>query len=310
MWGDKIYSPLGDFDFKILDDPEFKEDAVREEIVTPVLKALGYAASGSNRIIRSRKLLHPFVSIGSARKEIFIIPDYLLEIDGRHGWIMEAKSPSEEILKSVHVEQAYSYAIHSEVRVNYFALCNGKKFALYDTGKIEPVFNFPIQMITHYWNDLKKRLLPENVFIPEHPFAKDLGLHLKRLGFTDFEAIIFPKVLPMFIARLNENLFTFSSAGIMSDTEKYATSFDFDLETAKQLRGMIPEEGFNILMQPFKGVIQKITFDRHLYLDVAAKIGQNLEENDKEIFLPLIVTGFLKNIEPHKIHKSWLPQSS
>ena len=27
--------PLQDFDFGVLDDPEFKEDAVREEIVAP-----------------------------------------------------------------------------------------------------------------------------------------------------------------------------------------------------------------------------------------------------------------------------------
>src|ERR1035437_1435053 len=122
----EFYDPIRGFDYAVLNDPEFKEDAVREEIITPILKALGYAVSGPNRIIRSRKLLHPFVSIGSARKEIFIIPDYLMEVSNKNAWIMEAKAPTEEIVKSVHVEQAYSYAIHNEIRVNYFVLCNGK----------------------------------------------------------------------------------------------------------------------------------------------------------------------------------------
>lgn len=58
------YSPIPDFDFKLLDDPQFKEDSVREEILFPIIKALGYSASGKNRIIRSKNLLHPFVAIG------------------------------------------------------------------------------------------------------------------------------------------------------------------------------------------------------------------------------------------------------
>ncbi len=59
--------PLKDFDFSVLDDPEFKEDSVREEIVAPLVRALGYAPSGRYRVIRSRPLEHPYVSIGSIR---------------------------------------------------------------------------------------------------------------------------------------------------------------------------------------------------------------------------------------------------
>jgi hypothetical protein len=43
-----VPSPLEDFDFALLDSPDFKEDAVREEIIHPLLNALGYAASGPN----------------------------------------------------------------------------------------------------------------------------------------------------------------------------------------------------------------------------------------------------------------------
>jgi hypothetical protein len=34
------------FDFTILDDANFKEDSVREEIIVPILTKLGYSASG------------------------------------------------------------------------------------------------------------------------------------------------------------------------------------------------------------------------------------------------------------------------
>jgi len=49
--------PLEDFDFALLNSQDFKEDSVREEIIHPLLKALGYAASGPNRIIRSKGLV-------------------------------------------------------------------------------------------------------------------------------------------------------------------------------------------------------------------------------------------------------------
>lgn len=70
------------FDFSLLDDPEFKEDAVREELIAPMLKGLGYSASGDYKIVRSRRLKHPFISIGSRRKRLYLVPDYLFEING------------------------------------------------------------------------------------------------------------------------------------------------------------------------------------------------------------------------------------
>src|SRR5437667_1910991 len=100
------------FDFKLLDDPDFGEDAVREEIVVPLLAALGYSASPPYRIIRSKKLEHPFVHFGTVRKSITIIPDYLLERDGEYAWILDAKGPRENIDTGKNVEQAYSYAMH------------------------------------------------------------------------------------------------------------------------------------------------------------------------------------------------------
>jgi hypothetical protein len=72
---ESFFNPIDGFDYHLLNDPEFKEDAVREEIVAPLIKALGYNAGGPYKIIRSRKLIHPFVSIGSARRGIHIVPD-------------------------------------------------------------------------------------------------------------------------------------------------------------------------------------------------------------------------------------------
>jgi len=40
------------FNFKILEDPEYKEDAVREDIIAPLLKYIGFSSDKDPRIIR------------------------------------------------------------------------------------------------------------------------------------------------------------------------------------------------------------------------------------------------------------------
>lgn len=64
------------FCFGLLDNPEFGENAVREELIAPILEALGYAASLPYQIIRSRKLEYPYAYFGTVRKDITIIPNY------------------------------------------------------------------------------------------------------------------------------------------------------------------------------------------------------------------------------------------
>ncbi|MGI8467538.1 MAG: hypothetical protein ACR2N3_03720 [Pyrinomonadaceae bacterium] len=42
---------FSDFDFTLLDSPDFKEDSVREELILPMLKNLSYSSRGENKII-------------------------------------------------------------------------------------------------------------------------------------------------------------------------------------------------------------------------------------------------------------------
>ena len=116
------------------DNYEFKEDSVREEIILPLLRYLGYKREN---IVRSLTLQHPFLKTGSNRKTpIHLIPDYVLKIENRYAWVLDAKGPRESLLDDDYVGQAYSYAVHPEIRSNFFALCNGIEFALYRTDAI------------------------------------------------------------------------------------------------------------------------------------------------------------------------------
>jgi hypothetical protein len=289
MEAKKLNNVLNGFDFRLLDNPEFKEDSVREEILVPIIKGLGYSANKPYQIIRSRKLLHPFVSIGSQRKNIHIVPDYLFEVNDKPAWVLDAKAPSESILKSAHVEQAYSYAIHSEVRVKYFALCNGREFALYSIYETEPVLHFPLYSIPLHWGELKRHIAPDIVLSGEPmPLFKDFGLHLKRLGFDSFEHMIFPGVPVMNIGQLDPDKFSLSGC-INLEEGKYVVTFDFGIDVFEQFKGKIPERAIEILSQrDVNGPRHTVQFADMAYLiNIDCKIGNQLEENEDEMFLPL-----------------------
>lgn len=188
--------PLEDFDFALLDSNDFKEDSVREEITHPILNALGYAASGPNRIVRSKGLEHPFLTVGSKKKPITLIPDYLLTVGGNFTFVLDAKAPNEEIKTGDNVEQVYSYAIHPEIRVELFALCNGREFILFDVLQKEPVLYFHLNEVANYWGDLIKYLAPVKAAtqLPTR-LRNATGIH--KAGF-DYLAIIPPSEITNF----------------------------------------------------------------------------------------------------------------
>jgi hypothetical protein len=291
---ERLFNPLSHLDLGVLDDAEFQEDSVREEIIVPILSALGYGPSKPHKIIRSKKLLHPFVSIGSATKNIYLVPDYLFEVNDRFAWVLEAKAPSVDIYKTAHVEQAYSYAIHSEIRVPYFALCNGREFVLYHVSRPKPVLHFDTRLLASYWEDLVKLVGPATVLTEDIAWKKDFGLHLKRLGFHEFESLIFPGVPIVFIGHIGNDLYTFGSSINIEEADTYVASFDFDTQVMGQLRGKIPERAFQILIEPLGAELRQVKFADTLFrVNLDCRVGNKLEENENEIFLPLRINRIL-----------------
>lgn len=150
---------FGNLNFKtIASDPDFKEDSVREVIILPILKELGYT---QENIVRSMTLQHPFLKIGSKKRPINLIPDYTLKVENNFAWVLDAKAPNQKIINDDNVEQVYSYATHPEIRSNYFTLCNGLEFSVYRTSDTDkPVLFFEIEEIERHWEELKLFLSP------------------------------------------------------------------------------------------------------------------------------------------------------
>lgn len=147
------------FDFSQLNSADFKEDSVREVLILPLLQALGYEQP---QIVRSKSLQHPFLKIGSKKRSITLIPDYLLKVEDSYAWVLDAKAPNEEIKTGGNAEQIFSYSIHPEIRAKFFALCNGRAFSLFRQDALEPILYFELTDIADYWEELIGYLSPSS----------------------------------------------------------------------------------------------------------------------------------------------------
>ena len=59
-----------EFDFSVLEQKDFKESDVREDIISPILKALSYKPYGRNKMIREKRVTHSQVKTGSTNKNL------------------------------------------------------------------------------------------------------------------------------------------------------------------------------------------------------------------------------------------------
>ncbi|EMW3188156.1 type I restriction enzyme HsdR N-terminal domain-containing protein [Klebsiella quasipneumoniae] len=286
---------FSDFDFDLLSSNEFKEDSVREELILPIIKALGYKSSGDNRVIRSKTLTHPFVSIGSQSRKISIVPDYVFLYNERPYWILDAKAPNEKITKSAHVEQAYSYAIHPEIRAEMYALCNGHEFILYSIRELNPILHFHLKDIESNWSKLFRILNSDIKANPELlNYAPDYGVHVRKLGLVKGGLYIAPAINTKFISRLSDKSYTCMST-IPGDVDM-AISLDFNKKTFKQLLKTIPTEQANrirqaLSQQPFS--IQFSENDPDVQFGIVSNLSNEIYHNAEESYIPFIVKEVL-----------------
>jgi hypothetical protein len=277
-----------DFDASLLDDPEFKEDSVREVIITPLLIRLGYSPSGPNRIVRSKFLTHPFIYAGTRKVPVTLIPDYTLRAGQTVLLVLDAKRPTESVLSKENVQQAYSYAIHPEIKCQHFALCNGKMLAVFRIDNNEPLLVVPFAEYESKWKEIEKYLSPRYLKAPNlRTFAPDFGLGLARLGFAENAKIsLFPARLNMF-ARMSDDMMTATSNVLFAD-EPHCVSFDFDSKLLPEILAGLPAplaEAFNDALRhaPFQAAAELA-----IELDIETRLGPETKGHS-ENFRPLII---------------------
>lgn len=204
-----------DIDFSALADPHFKEDSVREDIVAPILRFLGFRSDRDPKIVRSQPLRHPYVMIGSQKKPISIVPDYTFYSGGKPRLVLDAKAPRENIVKGDHVAQAYSYAIHPDIRVCVYALCNGYQLALFHIFSAEPVRVYDLaKMQPLDWQDMKQKMSEIEIQrIEAFDFLLDFGTCFELLGLDLSTPQLFFEIPIMAFGRVSDDHFCMTFKG-------------------------------------------------------------------------------------------------
>lgn len=275
---------------------DYNENSVREEIIAPLLKILGYSASDKeNHIIREPHLEHPFTRFGTKSMRVKEIPDYLIQVKGKNAFIVEAKSPLENICTGKHVEQAYSYAINRQVQIQRFVLCNGKEISIFDVNKIEPILYFNLGNATQ--NDWEKtfELLSPMAFINPHIFNYkfDYGIWCRRNGINSEVLQNFYNCYITDVMRLEDNMFSFMA--VVKRDEELLASFDFDISLFGDFMKQIPEKLKNkvetaIRKSPFRYIANNK--EESFSLTFSAYLTEEIQRNENEEYLPLKVKKF------------------
>ena len=284
---------LENFDIAVLEDPEYKEDAVREDIIAPCLKKLGYSSSSQYKIVRSRSLSHPYVNIGSKQNKINIVPDYILEINNSAQVIIDAKSPHVSLEKSKHSEQAYSYAIHPEIRAKMYSLCNGKEWIIWDIDKFDPILKITITDLKNNFSKIEKILKPQNVLDPnKREYFRDYGLSFFKMGINDTMTQYFICNEINFIGKTEDNLYTLNVLLDVGD-ENLMVTFDMNKKHCTELINMFPAETQSFILEALaKQPYYAFGFEPIL-VTIAGKFG-TLQHGVDEDFVPIVIENITK----------------
>jgi hypothetical protein len=120
------------YDFDALNEAD-----IREEIIAPLLRSLGYRSGTENNVIREQPLNYPKSFLGCKKGSDPILrgrADYICEVQQQVRWVIEAKSPDAALDREAE-EQSWSYANHPEIRAVYFCLTNGREFKIFQTNR-------------------------------------------------------------------------------------------------------------------------------------------------------------------------------
>jgi Type I restriction enzyme R protein N terminus (HSDR_N) len=144
------------------------EAEVRFHVVDPLLRKLGYGSVAGTYMYLEQKLEYPYFHIGRrSRKDMPLgFPDYRCGLDGRRGsFVVEAKK-TDHVIGDLDREQAHSYAAHAQISANYFVLCNGHVFEVYETlsGDFKvPILSIEFEHLDERYHDIENILGPRQL---------------------------------------------------------------------------------------------------------------------------------------------------
>jgi len=286
------------------DDPGFKEDSVRELIIAPMLARLGYGPTGNPRVARSMAVKHPFIRVGTKNHPVTLVPDYVFFHNNAPIFVLDAKGPEEPTLDQRHIGQVYSYAIHLEIKVQEFGICNGRELAIFHIDKTDPISVLPFADFEPKWPEIEKLLSVEYLTSPSlRKFHPDFGTKLKRLNVGIDGDIVMPFVRLDLFARLN-NEAMMASGNCDFAGQIHCVSFDFPFAMLGEILAGLPKP----LAERFEHALNSAPFHAMaglvVEIDLVARLGDQTP-GQFEKFVPLMITRITgSRFNPHPVEPS------
>ena len=140
----------------------YSEADVREEIISDLLRVLGYDKQSNFSIDRDKGLQ----LLG--RKNF---PDYSLTLWSENFWLIEAKKPGriDNHFRAKDIRQAVGYAIHPAINAALAVICDGRKIAIFDREEslAEPIVTVKITELSQNIDILRAILSPWQIWLFE-----------------------------------------------------------------------------------------------------------------------------------------------
>ena len=265
---------------------------MREVIIVPILNRLGYTPSGPNRIIRSKSLTHPFIYGGTRKVPIALIPDYTLVSEEATVLILDAKHPSEDILSCTNVQQAYSYAIHPDIKCQHFALCNGKTLVVFSVDKNDPLLQLPFSEFESKWDEIERHISPKHLKYPMlRRFAPDFGCALARLGIAEGSTVTLLAAQLNLFARLDDDMIS-ATANTEFSEKPHCVSFDFNCDLLPEILAGLPTQLADMFSQALSSAPFMAAAELAIEVDIDTKLGPEID-GEFETYRPLVIERVL-----------------
>jgi hypothetical protein len=234
------------------------------------------------------------VTIGTSKRPVALVPDYVLYVDDRAVLVLDAKAPNESTTDNDHVAQAYSYTMNAEVRAEWFALCNGRSLSVFNVSDptTAPRETFELAKLDENWVHVCDALAPEQLACVEDAFLKDFGIHLMKFGHSADENLVFVGIPIDHLAKWDTDAFRFT-ATMRSDDCEYAATFQIDKEQLGTVLSKVPKETarqiFTALMSERRDVFCRFNPPIAGVNIWSSDLATEIEENENEHYVPMYV---------------------
>lgn len=201
----------------------------------------------------------------------------------------DAKRPSEDINSIANIQQAYSYAIHPEVKSQHFALCNGHALAVFSVDEAQPLLKVDFADFEKRWVDIEQHLAPRFLLEPIlRRFAPDLGFAFSRLSLGSETNITMLDVHLNTFALVDAQTISASANCDFAETP-HMVSFDFRPDLLPSIVAGLPD----LLRDAFLHALDRVPFqacaDLMIVLDIDTKLGPETQ-GAAETFIPFLIT--------------------